>query len=30
VPYVTTTRLMVRYAKGEYLEGYSIGLAASF
>lgn len=30
VPYVTTTRLMFRYAKGEYLNGYSIGLAASF
>lgn len=30
VPLVTTTRLMFRYVKGEYLDGYSLGLAASF
>ncbi|OSP55739.1 hypothetical protein [Pseudoruegeria sp. SK021] len=30
VPWVTTTRLVARYTKGEYLEGYSLGLAASF
>lgn len=30
IPWVTTTRLMLRYTRGEVLEGYSIGLAASF
>ncbi|QDY71280.1 hypothetical protein [Qingshengfaniella alkalisoli] len=30
VPWVTTTRLMARYTRGEVLEGFSIGLAASF
>lgn len=30
VPWITTTRLMFRYSRGERLEGYSIGLAASF
>lgn len=30
VPWVTTTRLVARYTRGESLEGFSIGLAASF
>jgi hypothetical protein len=30
VPWVTTTRLMVRYTRGDALEGISVGLAASF
>lgn len=30
VPWVTTTRLMMRYTVGDELEGFSIGLAASF
>jgi hypothetical protein len=30
VPWVTTTRLVARYTRGEYLEGFSVGLAASF
>lgn len=30
VPWVTTTRLMARYTWGENLEGFSIGLSASF
>lgn len=30
VPWVTTTRLMMRYTRGENLRGFSIGLAASF
>ncbi|MCA8878594.1 MAG: autotransporter outer membrane beta-barrel domain-containing protein [Rhodobacteraceae bacterium] len=30
VPWVTTTRLMLRYTWGEHLKGYSIGIAASF
>lgn len=30
VPWVSTTRLVARYTRGEYLEGFSIGLAASF
>ncbi len=30
VPWVTTTRLMARYTRGENLEGYSLGLAVSF
>jgi hypothetical protein len=30
VPWVTTARAMLRYTTGEYLEGYSFGLAVSF
>jgi hypothetical protein len=30
VPWVTTTRLMVRYTRGDALEGVSVGFAASF
>ncbi|MEM9046213.1 MAG: autotransporter outer membrane beta-barrel domain-containing protein [Pseudomonadota bacterium] len=30
VPLITTTRLVMRYTRGERLEGFSIGLAASF
>lgn len=30
VPWITTTRLVMRYTRGEHLEGFSIGLAASF
>ena len=30
VPWVSTTRLMVRFTKGEEVEGYSIGLGISF
>jgi hypothetical protein len=30
VPLITTTRLVARYTKGERLDGFSIGLAASF
>lgn len=30
VPWITTTRLMMRYTRGERVEGFSIGLAASF
>lgn len=30
VPWVTTTRVMFRYTWGEHLEGYSLGIAASF
>ena len=30
VPFVSTTRLVMRYTRGEELEGFSIGLAASF
>lgn len=30
VPWVTTTRLMFRYTRGERLEGFSVGLACSF
>lgn len=30
VPWVTTTRVMMRYTRGENLRGFSIGLSASF
>ena len=30
IPWVTTSRLMLRYTKGENLEGFSVGLAVSF
>jgi len=30
VPWITTTRLMARYTRGAELEGFGIGLAASF
>ncbi|MEM1362588.1 MAG: autotransporter outer membrane beta-barrel domain-containing protein [Pseudomonadota bacterium] len=30
VPWITTTRLMFRYTRGEELEGFGVGLAASF
>ncbi|MCV6586721.1 MAG: autotransporter outer membrane beta-barrel domain-containing protein [Marinibacterium sp.] len=30
VPWATTTRLMIRFTKGEDVEGYSIGLGVSF
>ncbi|MGB0662057.1 MAG: autotransporter outer membrane beta-barrel domain-containing protein [Mangrovicoccus sp.] len=30
VPWITTTRLVARYTRGETLEGFSVGLAASF
>lgn len=30
VPWITTTRLVMRYTRGDHLEGFSIGLSASF
>lgn len=30
IPWVTTSRIMLRYTRGENLEGFSVGLAVSF